>query len=1064
MSPNSRHFFTRHLFLNLCLLLALLFGTVAGLTGLSRKVSAAFVAPESFNPATAQIAKEAEIMPANRERLRAEYGRVPLSFEANQGQTDGSVKFLSRGSGYSIFLTPTDGVLRLGIAERGSNKDGLVARSTKSTNLKSTVLRMKFAGANPAPQMTGEDQLAARSNYLIGSDPAKWRTNVLNYAKVKYKDVYRGVDLVVYGNQRQLEYDFVVAPGADPKSIKIGFEGARQMRVDAAGDLVLRAGDGEVRQHKPVIYQELNGNRRTIDGRYVMKSRKQVGFEIANYDASLPLIIDPTLEYLTYLGGTRGDQGFGITADALGNAYVTGYASSTFPTTAGAFQENFAGGSGVFGSSFDSDVFVTKLNPTGTGIVYSTFVGGSKAEVGRDIKVDAAGNVYVTGNTFSEDFPTTPGAYQTALNQGVPQGPLSISDVFVFKLSPAGSSLTYSTFIGGDNTDNGFGIAVDNLGNAFVTGTYGFSFQGNPYPVTPGAYQTTQSFNNSFITKLNPAGTALVYSTYLGASTSASQAFSVAIDPAGDAFVAGNASFVFPDVTPGAFQTLSTGDNDAFALEMNPTGTALVYGTLIGGSGSDLGYGIAVDADGNAYVSGSTASTDFPVTPGAFQTTYGGGSADTFAVKLNSTGTSLVYSTYLGGSNSEAPGNHLALDTFGNVYLTGETLSADFPIQNGFRPYGGGDPFITMLNPTGTGLVYSSYLGGNGNDIGNAVAVDLTGAAYVTGLTNSTNLGTTPGAYQETHNPAGGDAFVAKISSTVDACPDDPNKTEPGVCGCGVADTDTDNDGTPDCHDSCPNDPNKIAPGQCGCGHPDTDSDGDGVADCNDACPTDPNKIAPGACGCGTPDTDSDGDGIPNCHDNCPTVFNPDQRDTDGDGVGDACTPFQFPAGSEFVVGDGVSLANGATVYFWGSQWSQNNPMSGGPAPNSFKGFENGNAAPTCGGTWMTRPGNSSNPPSTIPQYLGVIVSSSIQKNGSVISGDIKKIIVVRTNSGYGPSPGHPGTGQIVAIFCSSSPLASLWYPVLNSPAPQGPLPGLGWISTVGMESALRKSTLAFSL
>ncbi|HBB93794.1 MAG TPA: hypothetical protein DC054_00225, partial [Blastocatellia bacterium] len=717
----------------------------------------------SAQPAPVRSGVSADAKLATLARAQQAYGQLPLSFEANEGQTDQRVKFLTYGSGYELFLTSGEAVFRLENMKREASVErSHAATSRNAGHLESQILRLKFLGANRSARVSGLDQLAAKSNYFIGSDPAKWRTNVSNYAKVKYENIYRGVDIVFYGNRSELEYDFVVAPGGDLNKIRFAFAGTR-VSVDDGGDLILRTQQGEVRQLKPVIYQMVNGSRRIIDGRYLTNGN-QVSFEVGTHDKTLPLVIDPSFQYFTYLGGTRGDQGLGIAVDVANCAYVTGYASSTFPTTPGSYQQTFGGGSGVIGSSFDSDVFVTKMNPTGTGLVFSTYVGGAGAEAGRDIKVDPiTREVYVTGNTFSENFPTTPGAFQTALNLGVPQGPFNISDAFVIKMDSAGSTLVYSTLLGGSNTDNGFGIDIDAAGNAYVTGNY----SGSDFPVTAGAYQTTPAFSNGFVSKLNPNGTALVYSTFIGGN-GAGSGFSIAVDSLGDAYVAGTGSFGFSSVTPGAFQTTSPGDNDAFALELNPSGSALIYGTLLGGTNSDEGRGIAVDANGNAYVSGQTASADFPVTPGAFQSTSGGGGSDTFALKLNTDGSALIYSTYLGGSGPEQAGKHLAIDVTGNLFLTGSTGSTDFPIQNGFQPFGGGgngDPFITMLNTTGTGVVYSSYLGGNGNDIGNAVAVDFTGAAYVTGLTNSTNLATTAGAFQQTHDPTFGDAFVAKIGT-----------------------------------------------------------------------------------------------------------------------------------------------------------------------------------------------------------------------------------------------------------------------------------------------------------
>ena len=323
--------------------------------------------------------------------MRERYGNLPLSFEANHGQSDSKVKFLSRGSGYSLFLTSNEAVLVLSQSEADENrKASRVARTAvRAKHRKSAVVRMTLVEANPQSQAAGHDALPGKSNYFIGNDPAKWRTNIPTYAKVRYEGVYPGVDLVYYGNQGQLEYDFVVAPGADPRLVTLAFEGAREVHIDARGELVLGVEGGEVRQHKPVVYQEVAGVKQEVAGRYVMKGTRQVGFRVAAYDPSRPLIIDPVLVYSTYLGGSDEDVGFGIAVDAAGNAYVTGETSSTdFPTTAGAAQTTYAGG---------SDAFVTKLDATGSGLVYSTYLGGSDGDIGLAIAVDGAGSAYVTG-------------------------------------------------------------------------------------------------------------------------------------------------------------------------------------------------------------------------------------------------------------------------------------------------------------------------------------------------------------------------------------------------------------------------------------------------------------------------------------------------------------------------------------------------------------------------------------------------------------------------------------------------------------------------------------------
>ena len=705
-------------------------------------------------------------------RLHEAYGKLPLSFEANQGQLDSQVKFLSRGRGYSLFLTPTGAVLALRKSEgdRGKDNSALARRTERVQATKfidTAVLRMHLLGANPEPKIAGREELPGKANYFVGNDPAKWRANVPTYARVHYEAIYPGIDLVYYGTQRQLEYDFVVSSGADPKAITLAFEGVDGVAIDALGDLVLRADGSEVRLRKPVVYQQHDGQRAVIPTRYVLKAEGQVAFEVAAYDATRPLIIDPVLVYSTYLGGSEEDDGFGIAVDAAGNAYVTGKTRSTdFPKTPGARQPTFGGGS--------ADAFVTKLDTTKTGpdsLVYSTYLGGNGEDIGYGIAVDADGSAYVTGVTGSTNFPTL-GAFQRTFRGDF--------DAFVTKLDLTGV-LLYSTYLGGSGFDEGFGIAVDASGNAYVTGltVSNLSSTRPGFPTTPGAYQPTfgGGFGNAFVTKLDTTKTglaSLVYSTYLGGAIF-DEGFGIAVDAAGNAYVTGETQSTNFPTTPGAFQpTFGGGSADAFVTKLDATGSSLVYSTYLGGSGGEGSpagapgsSGIAVDAAGNAYVTGETRSTNFPTTPGALQPTFGGGSADAFVTKLNPTGSALVYSTYLGGSSDDS-GAAIAVDASGNAYVTGSTQSSDFPTTVGaFQPGLGGfvDAFVTKLDPTGAALLYSTYLGGSGFDsiIGTGIAQDAAGNAYVTGLTDSSNsLPTTVGAFQAASG-GGFDAFVAKL-------------------------------------------------------------------------------------------------------------------------------------------------------------------------------------------------------------------------------------------------------------------------------------------------------------
>src|SRR6266568_2476919 len=499
-------------------------------------------------------------------RLSETYGKLPLHFEANRGQTDKDVRFLSRGAGYSLYLTASEAVLVLAKPNADAKGDVRATRERRDTptRAQSVALRMSLVGAARKPVVSGLDEQPGKANYFIGKDRSKWRTNVPTYAKVHYQNVYPGIDLVYYGNQRQLEYDFVVALGADPKKIALRFQGAEKVEIDAQGELVLHTTGGDMHQHKPVIYQEIDGVRRDIDGGYVIKSGKRVGFQIAAYDTSRPLIIDPVvLSYSTFLGGSFEDEGSGIAVDAAGNAYVTGMtASINFPTTPGAFNTT----NGQF-----PEAFVTKLDPAGSTLVYSTYLGGNGDDRGRGIAVDTLGHAYVTGTTASPDFPTTPGAFQPAFAGPGPTPNGIGGDAFVTKLDPSGSTLVYSTYLGGGGPDVGSGIAVDADGNAYVTG-----------------YTTSPTF----------------------------------------------------PTTVGAFQFIFGGGADAFVAKLDPTALgalSLVYSTYLGGVGLDEGNGIAVDANGNAYVVGRTGtgmtSNDFPTTAGAFQTTFGG-IFDAFVAKI----------------------------------------------------------------------------------------------------------------------------------------------------------------------------------------------------------------------------------------------------------------------------------------------------------------------------------------------------------------------------------------------------------------------------------------------
>jgi len=667
-----------------------------------------------------------------------------MSFELNQGQADPQVRYLARGRGYQALLTEAGAVLRLQNANHkprsGAMNSPLVEQANPQSavrNPQSTALKIKLEGASPARQVTGLNLLPGKSNYLIGADPNKWHNNIPNYARVEYREVYPGVSLAYYGTQRALEYDFIVTPGADPGVIVVGFEGVDRIELDANGDLALHLNSGIIYQRSPVIYQQASGGRRAVAGRYVMRGEKQVGFEVKGYDASKPLVIDPVLEYSTYLGGGGDDTGQGIKADNAGAAYIAGVTSAADFTVKSAAQGVHRGG---------TDAFVTKLSANGDTVIYSTYLGGGGDDAANGIAVDSAGAAYLTGNTTSSDF-----------NTRVPLQPASrgASEAFVAKLSPDGSQLVYSTYLGSSGEDVGYGIAVDSAGSAYVTGYTA----ANDFNTQAPLQSSNRGDFDAFVAKLNPAGSALSYSTYLG-GTSGELASGIAVDGSGNAYVTGyTTSSDFNTRNP--IQAAYGGGFDLFVAAINPAGSALVYSTYLGGADDDQGYGVAVDGAGNAYLTGSTASADFPV-KNPLQPARRG-SSDAFVTKINAAGAQLTYSTYIGGASSDA-GLAITVDAAGSCYLVGDTTSTDFPVKNPIQAANRGisDAFVVKLNAAGSDSVFATYLGGGRQDTAYGVAVNSAGAVYVTGSTSSPDFNVNNALQSD--NLGGADAFVTKIS------------------------------------------------------------------------------------------------------------------------------------------------------------------------------------------------------------------------------------------------------------------------------------------------------------
>lgn len=722
---------------------------------------------------------------------RVDYTRMPMSFEPNVGQAPAGTHYVARGPRYSVRL----------------ENDGPVLLLAPASKTPARRIAVSFPGARSSMKPEPVGELAGKVNYLLGNQRKNWHRNVPTYQRVQYKAVYPGIDVIYYGHQGRLEYDFQVAPHADPSRIRLHFEGAGNARLDASGDLVFdRAGDA-FRQHQPVAYQERGGIRASVESRYRLLSGGDAALELGSYDASLPLVIDPTLSYATYLGGAGNEGITSIKVDATGALYVAGFTSSTSFKVVGGVQSSYKGRIASDEFYGFGDAFVAKFGPTGS-LVYSTYLGGKADDVAMALAIDGSGSAYVAGATRSTDFPVTPGTVQTKYAGSSPDPFFSAGDAFVVKLSADGSRIVYGTYLGGSMNDGALGIAVDENGNVAVVGVT----LSTDFPTTSDAVSrafrgaaniSITPSGDAFLARLNATATTLLYSTYLG-GRSHDFARAVALDPQGNAYICGSTySSDFP-VTEGVvqktFRGVETSDNydaaadDAWVMKIGSQGT-LVYSTFLGGSYRDAALGIAVDGSGNAYVTGHTMSTNFPVTN---HSTYAGRGAngfagdvvqgDAFVSKLNATGSALIYSTYLGGSGDEV-GIDIAVDAAGNAYVAGFTLSKNFPVsgdalQKTFAGFGGqgfaidgpppegitnfGDAFITRLDPQGTPS-YSSFFGGPGDDFAMAVAVDGGGNIYIAGNTVSSSLPLSSNPVQPAYGGGGntlfprGDAFLARF-------------------------------------------------------------------------------------------------------------------------------------------------------------------------------------------------------------------------------------------------------------------------------------------------------------
>lgn len=658
--------------------------------------------------------------------LTTSLSRLPLGFELNRGQADNSVKFLAHASSYDVYMESNEVTVSLrSVPTRNSaqlltgndhHEKLLLGNRLLTRRGGQRQLRMRLVGANQTPQTEGLEELPGTVDYFIGRDPRKWHTDIRTYSKVIYRDVYPGIDQVFHGNERKLEYDFIISPGADPSRIRLAFAGIQHLGIDH-GDLVLGVrGSDKIRLKKPFAYQDVNDTKHEVAARYVIRPNHQVGLEVGAYDVTKLLIIDPVIAYSTYVGGSGNDAGFDIAVDGSGNTYVTGSTDSP-----------------EFSSVSGNNAFVAKLNATGTQRTYLAIIGGAGDDTGFGIAIDSSGDAFITGTTSSVDFPVV-NPIQSNFGGGS-------QDAFIAKLHPSGSALIYSTYLGGSGSDQGFGLSLDMTGSAYVTGS------------TDSGEFSTRGGSDVFVTKINPTGTQREYFATLGGGGD-DTGFDIAVASDGSACIVGTTNSV-DFTTANALQSNLRGSQDAFIAKLNPVGSPLIYSTYFGGSGTDSGFGIMVDGAGNAYVTGSTDSPEF--------TNLGG--QDVFVAKFSSSGNERTYLATFGGSANDA-GLGIAVDSGGNAYVTGSTDSSNFTTANALQPNPGGsqDGFVAKLDTIGSALQYSTFLGGSGKDFGSAIAVDNNGNSYVSGFTSSSDFPTS--SPLQSIIGGKGDAFLTKITDS----------------------------------------------------------------------------------------------------------------------------------------------------------------------------------------------------------------------------------------------------------------------------------------------------------